>query len=304
MSVGVRLEGVLSVLCTPFDDAGEVDLSSLRRLVEHNLAWGVDGIVCFGLAGEVYKLTDDERRTVLRTVVDAVGGAVPVVAGADHTGVEAAVARARGAKEDGADALMLFPPTFVRPDADGVLDYYVSVGEVGMPFVIQDAPAWTAVPMPVDLLARIAEGTSSLAAVKVEGPPTAPKVRALRERGIPAIGGYGALHLAEELEAGIVAAMPGCAMPGLCLDIVRAHAAGDSDEAWRLHAAALPLLAFQMGSLDVFVSVQKLLLARLGVFGSARLRRPGASISAEQERWLDAVLDRTQLRRYLALAPA
>ena len=52
------LQGILSVLCTPFQEDGSIDKKSLKRLVEHNLSWGVDGLVCFGLASEIYKLSD------------------------------------------------------------------------------------------------------------------------------------------------------------------------------------------------------------------------------------------------------
>lgn len=287
------LAGVLSVLCTPFTEDASVDEESLRRLIEHNLAAGVHGIVCFGLAGEAYKLTDEERRRVLRIAIDTVDGAVPVVAGTEHSGLEAAAQRSVEAQDAGADAVMMYPPTFVKPGPAEVADYYRAAAEaVEVPVIVQDAPAWTGVPLPVDLLASIRREAPGVRYVKVEAPPTAVKVDSLRSHGFDAIGGYGALHLAEELASGIVAFMPGCALPALYVRLWELHQHHDAEKVWSLFAAVLPLLTFQLSSLDTFVSVQKLLLHRLGVQTSTRMRGPGASLRAGQVRWLDEVLSR------------
>jgi 4-hydroxy-tetrahydrodipicolinate synthase len=294
------LTGVLSVLCTPFTRTGDIDTASLERLVAHQLAWKVDGIVVFGLAGELYKLTDHDRRRILQTVVNCVDGAVPVIAGTEHTGTEGAVTRTREAVELGASAVMVYPPTFIKPDAAGVVDYFASIGRsVSVPVIVQDAPAWTGVPLPVELLARLCDAAPNVAVVKVEAPPAADKIRSLREAGLSVIGGFGALHLLEDLDAGVQALMPGSAMPGMYKEWWDAHTAGDLQRLWGGFTRALPLLSFQMSSLDTFVAVQKRLLHRIGILDCDVLRRPGAQLSADQTRWLDELLEYTDTNRYL-----
>jgi 2-keto-3-deoxy-L-arabinonate dehydratase len=297
-----KLSGVLSVICTPFDDSGDVDKESINRLVDHQLAWGVDGIVVFGLAGELYKLTDDDRRQVLSTVFKRVGSTVPVVVGTEHTGTEGAIARSREAADMGASALMLYPPTFVKPDGEGVVDYFVSVGtSVELPIIVQDAPQWTGVPLSVELLTKIVSDSPNVRLVKVEAPPASAKIRALRRRGFDVIGGFGALHLIEDLRAGVQAIMPGCALPGLYRDLWSSHQHGNFEQLWGDFARVLPLLSFQMSSLDVFVAVQKQLLHQMGVLSSAAMRRPGAQLDSESLKWLDEIVDRTEVGRYLGL---
>jgi dihydrodipicolinate synthase/N-acetylneuraminate lyase len=301
----VQLRGVLSVLCTPFADDGSIDEVSLRRLVDHQLAWGVDALVVFGLAGELYKLTDEERRLVLRTVVSQASGAVPVIAGAEHSGLEAAAMRGREAVALGADALMVYPPTFVKPDPQTVVDYYEAVADAAqVPIVIQDAPAWTGVPLPVELLLDLSRRSGYLRWVKIEAPPAAAKITSLADAGLHVFGGYGALHLAEDLVSGIEAVMPGCALPGLYRDIWKLHQEGDQEAAFKLYANALPLLAFQMSSLDIFVAVQKHLLSQIRILDSPRLRRPGRELDAHQQRWLRLLMARTQLSSYLRMPGA
>ena len=78
---------------------------------------------------------------------------VPVIVGTEHSGTLAAVARSIEAEKLGVSALMLYPPTFIKPDEANVLSYFKAVGSaVKIPIIIQDAPAWTGVPLPVSLL--------------------------------------------------------------------------------------------------------------------------------------------------------
>lgn len=285
-----RAAGVMTVLATPFQADGTLDVPSLQRLVEHQIEGGVDGLVCFGLAGEGYKLADGERDTVLREVVRVAAGAVPVFASAEHNSIHAAVERTCRSLDAGASGVMAYPPTFVPGAPDEVVAYYDAIGSTGAEVVVQDAPAWTRTPLPVDLLGRI-DRVAGGVTVKVEVLPSAPKVRALGALGIRTIGGYGALHLAEDLAAGVGGVMPGSAGPERFAAIWRDHLAGDVaavKAGWR---RALPLIAFQMQSLDVFVAAEKLLLHRAGIIADPSLRSPGQPLTADQVTWLDQLVE-------------
>ena len=117
------------------------------------------------------------------------------------------------------------------------------------------------------------------------------------------LGGYGALHLFEELAQGITGTMPGCSLPGLYHDLWQLHSSGRQAECWELFTRALPLLSFQLGSLDLYVTVQKTLLTRIGVLSSARLRRPGVTMTPGQIEWLDFLMERTGMDSYLGACP-
>ena len=293
-------QGVYSVLVTPFTDSGALDLDSLPGLVNHCIASGAAGVVCLGLASEVYKLADAERDAVVRTVIDAVSGRAQVIVGCEHSGVEPAVQRASSAAKAGADALMLFPPSFVRPDAAGIIDYYRRVAEASnRPIVVQDAPAWTNIQLPVPLLVELAAEVPAAGNVKVEAPPTAPKVAALQAEGVRCIGGLGGLYLAEELDRGLTATMPGCAYPGAHVEIMGLYGAGHHDEARQLYEALLPLTVFSLASLDLFVALQKQLLWRRGVIASPRLRGPATLPDEEQLAWGLALAERGPAARFL-----
>jgi len=297
--MSTELGGYCPVLVTPFADDGSLDEASLARLAGYAVDGGADALACLGLASEAYKLSDEERNRVIATVVAAAAGRVPVIAGADHTGTEAAAARAADAVRLGASAVMAYPPTFVKPDAAGMADFYTALAEAaGVPVVVQDAPSWTAVPLPVDLLAGLRERAPLVRYVKVESPPVGDKIAALVERGYRVLGGFGSLHLPEEVAAGVIGTMPGAALPRLYAELWRHARDGDGEALWLLHARALPFLSFQMSSLDVLVHVQKLLLAEAGALAGTHVRAPATPLSARQREWLGVLLTRSGVGDY------
>lgn len=292
--------GVRPVLAVPFDPDGAVDYDSLSREIDFVIELGVDGVVLFGLGSEVYKLVDAERRAICAHVVRRVEGRVPVVVGAEHTGTEGAVARAREAADLGGAALMLYPPAFVKPDAAGVIEYFRAVSDsVALPIVVQDAQAWTNVSLPVPLLLDIAAAAPRVESVKIETPPTGAKITALLQQGggsPAAIGGYGGIYFLDEMVRGAVGAFIGCAMPDLFLAVRQALAAGDRDAAARIFHHYLPLLVCALTSLDAFNEIQKRLLQRAGVFRHAVMRRPHVPVDRAQWQYLDDLLRERPLK--------
>lgn len=286
-----RFDGVYSVLITPFTAAGGVDLDGVANVVEHAVASGVAGVVTLGLASEAGRLTDAEREALVAAVVAAAGGRVEVVAGTEHAAVAPAARRAAHAAEAGADALMAFPPAGAGEDQ--LVAYYAGIAEASdLPVIVQDAPAWTQVRLPVDLLARLAGEVPLARHAKVEAPPTPPKIAALHAAGVECVGGLGGLYLGEELDRGVTATMPGCLFPGVHVEMLRAHAAGDVQKAQRTYAELLPLTVALMSSLDVFVAVHKHMLWRRGLIATPALREPAQPPDARQLVWCVELAER------------
>ena len=145
--------GIFPIVNTTFHDDGSLDLESQRRLVRFLVDAGAHGLGCFGNASEGYALTDEERRTLTRVILEEVDGAVPVIISSGHTGTDAAVGQSVEAQAAGADALMIMPPHFLKPDGDGVYHYFAAISKaVSIPIMVQDAPLMTQVPMGPDLL--------------------------------------------------------------------------------------------------------------------------------------------------------
>lgn len=269
--------GIFPIVLTPFHDDGRLDLESQRRLVRFMIDSGAHGLGLFGNASEGYTLTEDERRHLLRVIVEETAGAVPLVVSSGHTGTHAAVALSREAEAAGAAALMVLPPYYLKPDAAGVFHYFAAIsGAVRIPIMVQDAPLMTQVPMGADLLARMARELDQVRLVKVEAPPTAQKVSRLRELagdGLTLLGGLNGHFLLEELGRGAVGTMPGGDMTDVFRQIWDAYQRGDHAEARARFDRALPLIRYELQP-GLGVGVMKRNLFDAGVIGSSAVRHP------------------------------
>jgi 4-hydroxy-tetrahydrodipicolinate synthase len=105
-----RITGIFAILATPFDQQLQVDYDSLRRLVRFQIDKGAYGLTILGVLGEAAKLTVDERKGVVDTVLETVAGQIPVVVGVSHPDVKTCIALSKAAFAAGAEAVMIAPP--------------------------------------------------------------------------------------------------------------------------------------------------------------------------------------------------
>jgi 4-hydroxy-tetrahydrodipicolinate synthase len=113
-----EVKGICPIIATPFLENGELDYESLENVVKTLLLGGCHAVTLFGIAGEYYKLTDEERKKMVAVTVKAakaVGGKT-IISVTDHA-TEVAVKSAKMFEEMGADCLMMLPPFFLKPGA-------------------------------------------------------------------------------------------------------------------------------------------------------------------------------------------
>ena len=135
--------GVFPAICTTFSADGALDLDAQRGLCVSCSPAGADGIVCFGLAGEVNKLTPEDRKRLTSTIIEEVDGRVPVLVGAGAEAVHTSLELARHAEAEVPPALsspLRSPPISARP-AFGLISGHRRSRST-CPVVIQDAPAY------------------------------------------------------------------------------------------------------------------------------------------------------------------
>ena len=273
--------GIFPILCTTFNDDGTVDLESQQRLVDYLLEAGAHGLGLFGNASEGYALTGAERAAILKLVRERVDNRIPLVVSSGHTGTDAAVELSCEARDQGADALMVLPPYYMKTDGDGLMFYFDAISRAaGIPIMVQDAPLMTQVAMPPALLARMAREIEHVRLAKVEAPPTAPKMSAVAAASdIILFGGLNGQFLIEEVERGARGMMPGSDMIPMFVDVWNRLAAGDREGAWQAFTRALPLIRFELQP-GLGVSAMKHNLMAAGVIRSARVRHPTASLDS------------------------
>ncbi len=148
--------GIVPPVLTPLTTEGEVDVASLERLVDHLVTEGVHGLFVLGSTGEVAYLTDEQRDLVVRTVVRAADGRVPVMGGAIDLTTARVVERAKALVAAGADAVVATAPVYALNDLDEIERHLRAVAAaVDVPLFAYDIPVRVRTKLPADLLVRL-----------------------------------------------------------------------------------------------------------------------------------------------------
>lgn len=291
MSDVVLKRGVHCVMATPFLPDESLDFASLDTLLDYLIQQGCDGALILGVLGEADRLSDREREGVIDYCIKRAGDTLQFSVGVTANSTIATRERAFHAEASGATAVMVSPPPgssagpalrkHFRRIADGLR----------IPLIVQDHPASSGVKMPVEFIAELAEFMPPGSVVKLEDPPTASKIAALRHatRAYQILGGLGGVSLLNELEAGSDGTMTGFAIPEILVGIVSAFHAGDKDKARRLYNDALPLMLFEAQP-GAGVALRKELLKRRGAIAHATVRQPAPLPDAFSLRLLDELL--------------
>ncbi len=154
---GALFVGSGVALVTPFDGRG-VNEPVLRELVRFQLREGTDALIVNGSTGEAPAMSAAEQRRAVEIVVDEAAKRVPVIAGAGGSDTAAVAGLARGAREAGADALLIAPPPYSKPPQRGIVAHFRQVMEAGgLPAVAYNVPGRTAcniLPETMEILAE------------------------------------------------------------------------------------------------------------------------------------------------------
>ncbi|NHU85156.1 4-hydroxy-tetrahydrodipicolinate synthase [Kocuria sp. JC486] len=149
---------LLTAMVTPFKDDGSVDLAATEALAVRLVDQGCDGLVVGGTTGEYSTMTDNEHEAVFRTVKDAVGDHVALVAGAGSNDTQHTLHLSAQAQKAGMDGLLIVTPYYNKPTQTGVVAHFETVADsVELPIMLYDIPGRTGIPLSVDTLIRLAE---------------------------------------------------------------------------------------------------------------------------------------------------
>lgn len=276
-----RLQGVLPIVHTPFDEADEIDRGALSREIDFVVAVGSDGFGT-GMVSELLRLTFDERLRYTELLLELAAGRVPVFVSVGAESAKQAVVYAQHAERSGCAAVMAVPPLSVRLGAAALADYYIALAEaIALPVIVQDASGYVgqAIPLSVyeQLLARFDEEKILF---KPEASPIGPNLSALRDAtgGRARIfEGSGGIHLVDSFRRGVAGTMPGVDLLDGVVALWQALRRGDEAETYRLSFPISALVALQLqAGLDGFLAIEKYLLVKRGIFATARRRKPYA----------------------------
>jgi 4-hydroxy-tetrahydrodipicolinate synthase len=285
MSNQKLIQGICPIVTTPFNAEGQVDELCFRGLIRWLAAGGCDALTLFGIAGEYYKLTENERRRMVGWMVEECRAAkVPSIISVTDHATEVAVARAREWQDAGADCLMLLPPFFLKPGAGSLIAHMKAVVEaVQIPVMLQYAPEQTGVAIPAETLWSVAAIAPERVIFKIENRPsgaTISRIRELSGNTAQIFVGNAGFQLIEGLDRGAVGAMPGCSMFDVYLKILMLWQRGERADAFSHHSRLLEMLNHIRQDVEQIIRFEKRILVKRGVLKYDYCRLPSFTSDA------------------------
>jgi 4-hydroxy-tetrahydrodipicolinate synthase len=170
IDVSARLGSVLTAMVTPFGPDGSVDLATAKKVANHLVDTGCDGLVISGTTGESPTTTDDEKIALLEAVLEAVGDRARIIAGAGTYDTAHSVHLAKASAAAGAHGLLVVTPYYSRPSQRGLIAHFTAVADAtDLPVVLYDIPPRSIIPIDWDTLRTLAAHPNIVAVKDAKG---------------------------------------------------------------------------------------------------------------------------------------
>ncbi len=279
----MQWEGVIPAITTPFASDGSVDHEFLARHASWMIDAGCTGIVAPGSLGEGATLSFDEKIAVLRTLVDAVGARVPIVAAVSALSTSEAVAFARAAADAGCSGLMVLPPYVYSTDWREMKAHLDAVIEATpLSCMLYNNPVAYRTDFLPEQIAELAAAHDNLHAVKESSTDVRriAGIRSLIDFRLAIFVGVDDV-IVEGIDAGAVGWIAGLvnAFPVESVRLFELARDGARDEAFAIYRWFLPLL--RLDTVPKFVQLIKLTQQEVGM-GSERVRPPRLELAGSE----------------------
>lgn len=234
---------LITAMVTPFTADGALDVEGAGRLAtylvdeQHN-----DALVINGTTGESPTTTDDEKETLLRAVVEAIGDRAKVIAGVGTNDTRHTIELAHSAEKAGAHGLLVVTPYYNKPPQSGLVHHFTTVADnTGLPILLYDIPHRAGVPIATETLCRLAEHEHIVGVKDAKG-SLIETSWVLRRTELAYYSGEDALTLSMLAVGGVGVVGTSTHLTGAGTKrMIEAYERGDTAEALRLHRELLPL---------------------------------------------------------------
>ena len=291
--------GTYTVMITPLDADGNVDLTALAEFTEWQIAEGIHGLIPLGSTGEFLSLTEAEREAVAACVIDTAAGRVPVLVGAGAEWTDDAIRASRTAQRLGADGVMIIPPFYSTPTEDELFAHYSRIAaRLSIPIMLYNNPATANVDLTPPIIARLStiDGVDYVKESTLE----VTRIRDILELCGDRMTVFGGIMGFESFVMGAQGwvSVGSNIMPGAFARLFALTAdAQDYDAARALYREILPVIRMVGG--HAYVTATKAALEMMGRPVGAP-RAPRLPASTDERAQIAAVLQKLNLARMIA----
>jgi len=285
-------QGTYTAVITPFTPSNEIDWEAFEKIIEQQIASGINGLVFVGTTGESPTLTHDEHREILRWSVQVVNKRCQVIHGTGSNNTRETIEFAEVAAEAGANAQLVINPYYNRPTQEGMYRHFSAIAHAtDLPIIIYNIKGRTAVNLETDTLLRLIDKHKTIAGVK-EASGDLAQIMEVIERtpeDFSVLSGDDSLTLPIVACGGdgVIAVVSNCA-PSSFRNCVQNCLDGNLDAGRKQFYALLPLMRLTM--METNPIPIKAIMHRLG-FCSSHVRLPLCEPSQATQQQIDEMIE-------------
>lgn len=235
-------------LITPFNEDLSVDHKALSELVEFNISNKVEYLVVSGTTGESVTVTKEEKKAIIKTVVEVNNNRVPVVLGIGGNNTQAIIDEISETDFTGIDAILSVSPYYSKPTQEGIYQHFKAISEVSpLPIILYNVPGRTSSNMLPETIVRLATDFENIIAVKEAGNNVAQYLRLLKIKpsNFLVLSGDDDLALGVTLAGGSgVISVIGQAYPKEFSEMIRLGLKGDAKASYDFHYKLMDITSY------------------------------------------------------------
>jgi 4-hydroxy-tetrahydrodipicolinate synthase len=165
-----EIKGTGVALITPFTDDGNVDVESLKKLVEHQINGGTDFLVIMGTTGESATATSSEKQLIIDTIKGTNQGRLPLVIGIGGNNTASVTEAIKSFDFSGFSALLSVSPYYNKPNQEGIYHHYMAVADASpVPVILYNVPGRTGSSVSAKTTLRLAQHSNIVATKEASG---------------------------------------------------------------------------------------------------------------------------------------
>ncbi len=268
------MQGIIPSLHTPFNEKNEIDIVSLRKLIDNTVATGCAGMLVGAVAGENGSLSFDEKNILLNECVTYNKNRIPVIISCTAKNQMERIALSKNAKELGADWILCQTPENVF--GNELVECFNEIAEVGPDnLMIQDL-SWTDYGMSDEDIILLNKNVNKFKSLKIEVLNSGPKytrVFDITNHHLHLSGGWAIMGMIEALNRGVHALIPST-MEAIYNKIYNLYIENKIEDSRRLFSKILPVLSFTHQHIDISIKFSKMLRVKEGIFSTSICRKP------------------------------
>jgi len=289
-----KLDGIIGVINTPFTDDDKIDTDSLRNYVNHSIDCGVVGFLVTAMAAEVEKLTFNERKIIIETVIDEVAERVVVIGGASAKSANERLRNTDMLIRSGCDGVLVNIPFSTKQKFEKDL---LEITELSPGLLMVQDWDFGGFGIPVEIITELYYKIEGFKSLKVEVNPAGVKYSKLIEatKGkLHIAAGWSSTQMIEALDRGVNAFMP-TVLHDVHNKIYQLYRNGNRESAIKLFNQLVPILAFSHQHLDISIHFNKRLVQKQGLFSTANVREPILPFDSYHEKVAEELIDKAIL---------